>query len=114
MSGVEEGQGRGPGCAPAAGAEARNARWRRGAAAATAAVRIRPRLCILSRKILPKVQDVIITNPFVCQIRAQRHIEVRALERGYINNILIKEGQAVKQGDSMFKLLPTLDQAEAK
>ena len=38
--------------APASGAAARNARRRRGAAAATAAVRIRPRLCISSGKLL--------------------------------------------------------------
>ena len=43
----------------------------------------------------PTVQDVIITQSFVCQIRSQRHIEVRALEGGYLNKIGIKEGQAV-------------------
>ena len=32
----------------------------------------------------PKVQDVIITQPYVCQIHSQRHIEVRALEGGYL------------------------------
>ena len=30
----------------------------------------------------PKVEDVVITESFVCQIRSQRHIEVRALEGG--------------------------------
>ena len=36
------------------GVAARNARWRGGAAAATAAIRIRLRLCIPSRKLLSK------------------------------------------------------------
>ena len=57
------------------------------------------------------VQDVIITESFVCQIRSQRHIEVRALEGGYLSKIWIKEGQAVKEGDVMFKILPILYKA---
>jgi membrane fusion protein, multidrug efflux system len=58
----------------------------------------------------PNVQDVVITESFVCQIRAQRHIEVRALEGGYLQNILVKEGQVVKAGQVMFKILPILYQ----
>ena len=60
----------------------------------------------------PKVQDVIITESFVCQIRSQRHIEVRALEGGYLNKIFINEGQAVKKGDMMFEILPVLYKAK--
>ncbi len=59
----------------------------------------------------PKVQEVIITQSFVCQIRSQRHIEVRALEGGYLSKIGIKEGQTVKAGDVMFKILPILYKA---
>src|SRR5262249_17426671 len=54
------------------------------------------------------VQDVIITESFVCQIRSQRHIEVRALEGGYLSKIGVREGQAVKEGYVMFKILPVL------
>ena len=60
----------------------------------------------------PKAKDVIITQPYVCQIRSQRHIEVRALEDGYLEEILVKEGQAVKKGDLMFKIKPTLYKAK--
>ena len=60
----------------------------------------------------PKVQDVIITESFVCQIRSQRHIEVRALEGGYLDKIYINEGQAVKTGDVMFEILPVLYKAK--
>jgi len=59
----------------------------------------------------PKAKDVIVTEPYVCQIHSQRHIEVRALEGGYLQEIAVKEGQAVKKGDSMFKIVPTLYQA---
>ena len=60
----------------------------------------------------PVVKDVTITEHYVCQIHSRRHIEVRALEGGYLNEIPIKEGQAVKQGDLLFKILPTLYQAK--
>ena len=60
----------------------------------------------------PKVEDVTITESFVCQIRSQRHIEVRALEGGYLDKILINEGQAVKKGDVMFQILPVLYKAK--
>ncbi|MGZ6073249.1 MAG: efflux RND transporter periplasmic adaptor subunit [Isosphaeraceae bacterium] len=60
----------------------------------------------------PKAQDVIITQPYVCQIRSKRHIEVRALEDGYLEEILVSEGQAVKKGDVMFKIKPTLYKAK--
>ena len=54
----------------------------------------------------PKAMDVIITQQYVCQIHAQHHINVRALENGYLEEISVKEGQAVKKGDSMFKIVP--------
>jgi membrane fusion protein (multidrug efflux system) len=60
----------------------------------------------------PKITDVMITESFVCQIRSQRHIEVRALEGGYLSTISISEGQAVKKGDVMFQILPVLYKAK--
>ncbi len=60
----------------------------------------------------PKVMDVVITQPYVCQIHSKQHIEVRALDTGYLQKISIKEGQAVKKGQSMFKLLPVLYEAK--
>jgi len=59
----------------------------------------------------PLVKDVTITQQYVCQIRSQQHIEVCALQDGYLDAILVKEGQAVKKGDVMFKVLPTLYKA---
>lgn len=60
----------------------------------------------------PKVENVTITESFVCQIRSQRHIEVRTLDGGYINEIDIHEGQTVKKDDMMFKILPVLYKAK--
>ena len=60
----------------------------------------------------PKAMDVTITQPYVCQIHSRRHIEVCALESGYLQEILVSEGQAVKKGDPMFKVLPVLYQAK--
>lgn len=60
----------------------------------------------------PITKDVTITQQYVCQIHSRRHINVRALENGYLEEIPIKEGQAVKQGDVLFKIMPTLYQAK--
>jgi membrane fusion protein (multidrug efflux system) len=59
----------------------------------------------------PEAMAVTITQPYVCQIHSQRHISVCALENGYLGEIAVKEGQAVKKGDEMFKVVPILYQA---
>ncbi len=59
----------------------------------------------------PLVKDVISTQKYVCQIHSCKHIEVRALEGGYLQDIHVNEGQAVAQGALMFKIVPTLYQA---
>lgn len=57
------------------------------------------------------VRDTTITQQYVCQIHAQRHINVCALESGYLEQIKIREGQTVKEGDLLFQVLPTLYKA---
>jgi membrane fusion protein (multidrug efflux system) len=52
-----------------------------------------------------------ITQQYTCRINSHHHIEVRALGDGYLQEILVKEGQAVKQGDLIFKFVPVLYQA---
>lgn len=59
----------------------------------------------------PEVKDVVTTEGYVCQIHSFRHIEVCALESGYLEAIPVQEGQLVKQGTPMFKILPTLYEA---
>lgn len=60
----------------------------------------------------PLREDTSITKEYVCQIHAIRHIEVRALERGYLQSIFVDEGQFVHQGQPMFKIMPNIYQAE--
>jgi membrane fusion protein (multidrug efflux system) len=69
----------------------------------------------------PEAKDVILTKQYVCQIHAQRHINVRALQDGYLEAIKVKEGQKVKEGDVLFSVNPILyeskwhaEKAEAK
>ena len=60
----------------------------------------------------PKATDVEIVTRFVCQIHSRRHIEVRALVKGYLDEVHMKEGQTVKQGELMYKILPIVYQAQ--
>ena len=59
----------------------------------------------------PKVKDMTITQQYVCQIHSCRHIEICTLQSGYLEQIAIKEGQKVTQGDPLFKILPALYEA---
>lgn len=59
-----------------------------------------------------EAKDVIITQPYVCQIRSQLHTEIKALQEGYLEEISVKEGQAVKKGEVMFRVLPVLYKAK--
>ncbi|QQR90780.1 MAG: efflux RND transporter periplasmic adaptor subunit [Myxococcales bacterium] len=59
----------------------------------------------------PAVQDVRTSQGYVCQIHSHSHIEVRALERGYLEQIPVKEGQSVKAGQLLFKILPVVYKA---
>ncbi|HZT78976.1 MAG TPA: efflux RND transporter periplasmic adaptor subunit [Gemmataceae bacterium] len=60
----------------------------------------------------PAIKDVVITQPYVCQIHSRQHIEVRALDEGYLEEIAVREGQAVKKGDEMFRVVPILYKAK--
>ena len=60
----------------------------------------------------PLQKDTTVTTEFVCQIHAIQHIEIRALEKGYLQKIFVDEGQFVKKGQLMFQILPIQYQAE--
>ncbi|HVX10591.1 MAG TPA: efflux RND transporter periplasmic adaptor subunit [Pirellulales bacterium] len=61
----------------------------------------------------PRAQSVTLTQQYVCQIHSQRHVQIRALERGYLEAIEVKEGQPVKAEDVLFKVIPILYQKKA-
>ncbi|MDR6560508.1 MULTISPECIES: efflux RND transporter periplasmic adaptor subunit [unclassified Arcicella] len=60
----------------------------------------------------PLKKDTTAINEYVSQIRSIQHIELRALERGYLQKIYVDEGQFVKKGQLMFQILPLQYQAE--
>lgn len=60
----------------------------------------------------PREQPVTLTEQYVCQIHSQRHIEIRAIESGYLEAIPVKEGQLVKKDDPLFKVVPILYQSK--
>lgn len=61
----------------------------------------------------PILKDTIIYRDYVSQIRSIRHIELRALEKGYLQDIYVDEGQLVKKGQLLFQIIPTVYKAEA-
>ena len=60
----------------------------------------------------PFREDISLTKGYVSQIHAIRHIEVRSLEKGYLQDIFVDEGQLIKKGQPMFKIMPNIYQAE--
>ena len=60
----------------------------------------------------PVKMDTTITQDYVCQISSIQHIELRALEKGYLQKIYVDEGQAVKKGQLLFQIMPKLYEAE--
>jgi membrane fusion protein (multidrug efflux system) len=59
-----------------------------------------------------QAKDVVIAEHFTCQIHSRRHIDVRSQQSGYLEEIQVKEGQAVKQGEVMFKIAPHIYKAK--
>jgi membrane fusion protein, multidrug efflux system len=60
----------------------------------------------------PVVKDTLVYREYVCQIHSIQHIELRALERGYLHKIYVDEGQSIKKGQLMFQILPMIYEAE--
>lgn len=62
----------------------------------------------------PLVKDLTLNDEYVCQIRAIQHIEIRSLEKGYLQNVLVDEGEAVHKGQLLFQIKPTVYQADVQ
>lgn len=62
----------------------------------------------------PIRQDMVLVKEYVSQIHAIQHIELRAMERGYLKSTFVDEGQTVEKGQPMFKIVPTIYEAELK
>lgn len=56
--------------------------------------------------------DTSFTKEYVSQIKSVRNIEIRAQEKGFLQNIYVDEGQAVKAGQVLFRIMPKMYEAE--
>lgn len=54
----------------------------------------------------PVTMDTSFTKGYVSQIRSVRNIEIHAQEKGFLQNIYVDEGQFVKSGQLLFKIMP--------
>lgn len=62
----------------------------------------------------PLLADTTVAHDYVCQIHSVQHIELRALEKGYLQDILVDEGQHVREGQLLFRIKPVLYEAEVQ
>ncbi len=62
----------------------------------------------------PLKKDTMIYKEYVCQLRSAQHIELRALEEGYLQKIFVDEGQLVRTGQLLFKIVPNIYEAEVQ
>lgn len=60
----------------------------------------------------PLRADTAFTKEYVAQIRSVRNIEIRAQEKGFLQNIYVDEGQFVKAGQVLFRIMPKIYEAE--
>jgi len=62
----------------------------------------------------PLVKTMTLNDEYVCQIRAIQHIELRSLEKGYLQKKYVDEGQLVRQGQILFQLKPNIYKADVQ
>lgn len=60
----------------------------------------------------PLKKDTVTTREYVCQIHSIQHIELRAMEKGYLEKIFVDEGQQVRKSQLMFQIMPLVYRAE--
>lgn len=60
----------------------------------------------------PITMDTIISKDFVSQVKSIKNIEIRTQEKGYLDEILVDEGQTVTKGQVLFRIRPQLHKAE--
>lgn len=56
--------------------------------------------------------DTSLVKEYVSQIKSVRNIEIRAQEKGYLQNIYVDEGQHVRAGQILFRITPKVYEAE--
>jgi membrane fusion protein (multidrug efflux system) len=56
----------------------------------------------------PNVMSVPTTQTYVCRMQSRRHIDIRALNEGYLEEIPVQEGQTVLAGARLYTIYPVL------
>ncbi len=56
--------------------------------------------------------DTSFSKEYVSQIRSVRNIEIRSQEKGFLQNVYVDEGQSVKAGQVLFRIMPKIYEAE--
>jgi membrane fusion protein (multidrug efflux system) len=59
-----------------------------------------------------EIKAVTVTRQFSCLVQAHRHVKIRAAAAGNLEEVSVEQGQAVKEGDLLFKVTPPLYQAQ--
>lgn len=62
--------------------------------------------------IRPLVLDTSYEKPYVAQVRSLRNIEIRAQEKGFLEEMPVDEGRTVKAGQLLFRIMPKVYEAE--
>ena len=60
----------------------------------------------------PVVKDTTYTKEYIAQIQSLQNVEIRAQEKGYLENLHVDEGHTVKSGQLLFSIMPKLYEAE--
>ncbi len=60
----------------------------------------------------PALLDTSFTKEYVAQIKSIRNIEIRSQEKGFLQNVYVDEGQVVRAGQTLFRIMPKIYQAE--
>jgi membrane fusion protein (multidrug efflux system) len=56
----------------------------------------------------PSIMSVPTSQAYVSRMQSRRHIEIRALKEGYLEEIPVQEGQAVRAGERLYDIYPVL------
>lgn len=62
----------------------------------------------------PVVIDTSYEKAYVAQIRSFRNIEIRAQEKGFLDQMPVDEGRAVQSGQLLFRIMPKVYEAEVQ
>ncbi len=60
----------------------------------------------------PMIVDTSYEKQYVAQLRSFRNIEIRAQEKGFLDQMPVDEGRTVRQGQLLFRIMPKVYEAE--